>query len=48
MSAPVPVGWDMAGAFALAGAMGLDPGLVAEMLPEIEQAAIRSMIEARE
>ncbi|MCV2870634.1 hypothetical protein OEW28_18635 [Defluviimonas sp. WL0002] len=48
MAPPVPIGWDMTAALALAGAMGIDAALVAEVLPEIEQAAMRAMIEARD
>lgn len=48
MAAPIPIGWDMTAAMALAGAMGIDTALVAEMLPDIEQAAFRAMNEARD
>ena len=41
------VGWDMAAALALAEALNVDPAMVAEILPAVEQAAMRKMNEMR-
>lgn len=41
-------GWDMAGALALAGALGVSPWLVAELLPDIEAAALSAKNEPTE
>jgi len=37
------VGWDMTAAFALAGALGIDPAAVAHLLPPIEAVMVRTM-----
>lgn len=37
------LGWDMTAALALAQALGLAPRLVAELLPEIEAAAMAAL-----
>ena len=39
------LGWEMAGALALAHAMGLNPMVVAEMLPELEAVMVRRINE---
>ena len=41
------IGWDMTAALALAEALHVDPALVAEILPALEQAAMRKLNEAR-
>ena len=48
MGGIAPIGWDMSAALALAGAMRIDTALVADLLPDIEQAAFRAMNEARD
>jgi hypothetical protein len=35
------LGWDMGAALALAGALGIDPLIAAELLPEIEAVMVR-------
>ena len=37
------LGWDMTAVMALARALGLSPRLVAEMLPDIEAAAVAAI-----
>lgn len=44
-SGGVILGWDMGAALALAGALGIDAWLVAEMLPDIEAAAMAASAE---
>ncbi len=39
------LGWDMGGAFALARALGLNPMVVAELLPELEAVMVRRINE---
>ena len=39
------LGWDMAAAFALARALGLNPMVVAELLPELEAVMVRRINE---
>ena len=40
------LGWDMTAALALAQALGLDPLIAAECLPEIEAVMVRKLNEA--
>lgn len=42
------VGWNMCAALAMASALGIDPALVAEILPEIEAVMVRALNEQRE
>ena len=39
------LGWDMGAAFALAQALGLNPMVVAELLPELEAVMVRRINE---
>ena len=39
------LGWDMGSAFALARALGLNPMVVAELLPELEAVMVRRINE---
>ncbi len=39
------LGWDMGSAMALAQALGLNPMVVAELLPELEAVMVRRMYE---
>ena len=39
------IGWDMGGALALAHALGLNPMVVAELLPELEAVMVRRINE---
>ncbi|WP_426034199.1 DUF7697 family protein [Cypionkella sp. TWP1-2-1b2] len=39
------LGWDMGSAFALAHALGLNPMVVAELLPELEAVMVRRINE---
>ena len=39
------IGWDMAAAMALAHALGLNPMVVAELLPELEAVMVRRINE---
>ena len=39
------LGWDMGAAFALARALGLNPMVVAELLPELEAVMVRRINE---
>ena len=39
------LGWDMAAALALAQALGIDPLITAELLPEIEAVMVRKLNE---
>jgi hypothetical protein len=39
------LGWDMSAAMALAQALGLNPMVVAELLPELEAVMVRRMNE---
>ena len=39
------LGWDMGAALALAGALGIDILIVAELLPEIEAVMVRKLNE---
>jgi len=39
------IGWDMGAAFALAQALGLNPMVVAELLPELEAVMVRRINE---
>lgn len=43
MGASVVVGWDMTAALAMASALGLDPLIAAECLPEIEAVMVRKL-----
>lgn len=47
MGPGICLGWDMAAALSLAAALHIDPALVAEMLPDIERAAMKKLNEAR-
>jgi hypothetical protein len=42
------LGWDMGAALALADALGIDPLIAAELLPEIEAAMVRKLNEQME
>ena len=48
MGASVVVGWDMTAALAMASALGLDPLIAAECLPEIEAVMVRKINEQME
>jgi hypothetical protein len=39
------LGWDMGAAFAMARALGIDPIIAAELLPEIEAVMVRKLNE---
>lgn len=39
------IGWDLGAALALAGALGLNPMVVAELLPELEAVIVRRINE---
>ena len=39
------IGWDMGAALAMAGALGIDTMIVAELLPEIEAVIVRNLNE---
>lgn len=39
------LGWDMGAALAMAGALGIDALIAAELLPEIEAAMVRKLNE---
>ncbi len=39
------IGWDMGSALALAGALGVNPMIAAELLPEIEAVMVRKLNE---
>jgi hypothetical protein len=39
------LGWDMGAALGLAGALGIDPLIAAELLPEIEAVMVRRLNE---
>ena len=39
------LGWDMGAALALAGGLGIDPLITAELLPEIEAVMVRKLNE---
>ncbi len=39
------IGWDMGAALALAAALGIDPMVAAELLPEIEAVMVRRLNE---
>ncbi len=39
------IGWDMAAALALAGALGVNPSAVGHLLPPIEAVMVRAMNE---
>jgi hypothetical protein len=41
----VVIGWDMGAALALAAALGIDPMVAAELLPEIEAVMVRRLNE---
>lgn len=45
MGASVVIGWDMCAALAMAHALGIDPLIVAECLPEIEAVMVRKLNE---
>jgi hypothetical protein len=40
------IGWDMGAALALAGALGIQPLVAAELLPEVEAVMVRKLNEA--
>jgi len=42
------IGWDFGTALAMAGALGIDPASVAEILPAIEAVMVRALNEQRE
>jgi len=42
------LGWDMGAALAMAQALGLDPLIAAELLPEIEAVMVRKLNEQME
>ena len=42
------LGWDMTAALAMAGAMGISPRAVVELLPVIEAVMVRKLNEERE
>ena len=43
LSAPTVIGWDMASALALGRSLGIAPLAMAELLPPIEAAMVRTM-----
>ncbi|MET3791769.1 DUF7697 family protein [Aquamicrobium terrae] len=45
MGASVIIGWDMGATLAMARALGVDPLIVAECLPEIEAVMVRKLNE---
>ena len=45
MAGRAVLGWDMGAAFALAQALGLNPMVVAELLPELEAVMVRRINE---
>jgi len=45
MGATVVIGWDMTAALAMARAIGVDPLIAAECLPEIEAVMVRKLNE---
>lgn len=45
MGGATVLGWDMTAALAMARALGVDPLVVAECLPEIEAAMVRKLNE---
>lgn len=45
MSGAVVLGWDMTAALAMAQALGIDPLIAAECLPEIEAVMVRKLNE---
>jgi len=45
MSGAVVLGWDMTAALAMARALGVDPLIAVECLPEIEAAMVRKLNE---
>ena len=45
MSTSVVVGWDMTAALAMARALGVDPLIAVECLPEIEAVMVRKLNE---
>ncbi|WP_457650887.1 DUF7697 family protein [Profundibacter sp.] len=42
------IGWDMASALALAGAMGANPAAIGHLLPPVEAVMVRAMNESNE
>ena len=46
MAGATVLGWDMSAALAVAEALGVDPLIAAECLPEIEAAMVRKLNEA--
>ena len=46
MSGATVIGWDMTAALAMARALGVDPLIAAECLPEIEAVMVRKLNEA--
>lgn len=45
MGGTIVLGWDMTAALAMARALGVDPLIAAECLPEIEAAMVRKLNE---
>jgi len=45
MGASVVIGWDMSAALAMAQALGIDPLIAAECLPDIEAVMVRKLNE---
>ena len=48
MSGATVIGWDMTAALAMARALGVDPLIAAECLPEIEAVMVRKLNERME
>ena len=48
MGGAIVVGWDMTAALAMARALGVDPLIAAECLPEIEAVMVRKLNEQME
>ena len=47
MSGVSVLGWDMGAALQLGAALGLSPGIIAELLPPIEAVMVRKIAEQR-